>query len=85
MPIEHSTNFTKHEGKNRDTHTILMVKKQPSASVLKKYYLKNFAKFTGKNTCSGISFLMKLQVIGDSDRHRCFPVNYAKFFRAVFC
>ena len=85
MPIEHSTNFTKCKGKNQDTHTLVMVKERPSTGVLKKFSLKNFAKFTGKNTCTRISFLMKLQAIGDFGRHRCFLVNYVKFFRTVFC
>ena len=35
MPIEHSTTFIKHKGKNQDTHILLMVKKWPSTGVLK--------------------------------------------------
>ena len=52
MPIEHSTNFIKHKGKNENTHKYIletfMVEKRPFTGVLRKYYAKNFAEFTGK-------------------------------------
>ena len=38
-----------------------------------------------ENTCSRVSFLIKLQALGlKRDWHRCFPVNFAKFLRTPF-
>ena len=43
---------------------------------MKKGVLKNFAKFTGKHLpCRPKAWRLQ---------HRCFPVNFAKFFRARF-
>ena len=41
--------------------------------------LKNFTKFTGKHLCRSL-FFNKVAGI----RHRCFPVNFAKFVRTPF-
>ena len=46
---------------------------------IKKGVLKNFAKFTGKTTVPE-SLLNKVAGL----RHRCFPVNFAKFLRTPF-
>ena len=57
--------------------------KQPPEVFYKKTVLKNFAIFTGKHLCWSL-FLNKvtgLQVV--SLQHRCFPVNIAKFVRAL--
>ena len=43
---------------------------------IKKTVLKNFAIFTGRHLCWSL-FLIKLMDF----RHRCFPVNIAKFLR----
>ena len=42
----------------------------------KKGVLRNFAKFIGKHLCQSL-FLNKVA----GPRHRCFPVNFAKFLR----
>ena len=44
-----------------------------------KGVLRNFAKFTGKHLCQSLCFN---KVAGL--RHRCFPVNFAKFLRTPF-
>ena len=48
---------------------------------VRKGVLRNFAKFTGKNLClrSEACILLKERL-----RHRCFPVNLAKFLRTPF-
>ena len=53
----------------------------------KKAVLKNFAIFTGKRLCWSLYFnenagLQSCNFIKKRLRHRCFPVNYAKFLRA---
>ena len=45
----------------------------------KKGVLKNFAKFTGKHLCQSL-FFDKVAGL----RHRCFPLNFAKFLRTSF-
>ena len=45
----------------------------------KKGALKNIAKFTGKHLCQSL-FLHNIPGL----RHRCFPVNFAKFLRTPF-
>ena len=53
------------------------VEKQPPEVFHKKYFFKNFAKFTGKQT-SGLraATLLKKRL-----QHKCFLVNFANFFR----
>ena len=46
---------------------------------IKTGVLKNFAKFMGKHLCQSLFFN---KVVGL--RHRCFPMNSAKFWRALF-
>ena len=48
----------------------------------KKCVLRIFTKFTGKHLCQSL-FLIKLQALGKNETqvHRCFPVNFAKFPR----
>ena len=50
-----------------------------------KGVLKNFGKFTGKHLCQSL-FLIKLQARGSEKRlgHRCFPVNFPRFFKTPF-
>ena len=55
----------------------------------KKGVLKNFAKFTGKNLCQSLFFnkvadLRPTTLLKKRLWHRCFPVNFAKFFRTSF-
>ena len=52
--------------------------------------LKIFVKLKGEYSCVGISFLLKLQASGlelcqkrQSDRDRCYPVNFVKSSRIV--
>ena len=46
----------------------------------KKDVLRNFTKFTGIHLCQSL-FLNKVK---KRIWHRCFPVNFAKFLRAIF-
>ena len=49
---------------------------------VKKVVLKNFRiQYSQENTCVEVSFLIKLQFYFIKERHRCFPVNTAKFLR----
>ena len=56
----------------------------------KKGVLKNFAKFTGKHLCHSLFFhkvvgLRPTTLLKKRPWHRCFPVNFAKFSRTLFC
>ena len=53
---------------------------------IKKGFLKNFSKFTGKHLCSEspLPELMPTALLKRRLRHRCFPVNFAKFLRTPF-
>ena len=63
--------------------------KQPPEVFYKKGLLKTFAKFTGKHLCQSLFFnkvaglrsatLLKMRLW-----YRCFPVNFAKFWRTPF-
>ena len=53
--------------------------KQPPKVFYKKGFLKNFAKIAGKRLCQSL-FFNKVAGL----RHRCFPVNFAKFLRTHF-
>ena len=63
--------------------------KQPPEVFYEKSVLRNFAKFTG-NTCAVVSFFNKVAGMRPATllkkrlRHRCFPVNFAKFLRTSF-
>ena len=47
--------------------------------------LKNFANFTGKQLCWGLSLItMAYNWIKKSPKHRCFPGKFAKFLRTLF-
>ena len=57
---------------------------------LKKGFLRNFAKFTGKQLCQSL-FLDKVAGLRLPETllkkrfwHRCFSVNFAKFLRTLF-
>ena len=56
---------------------------------VKKVFLKNFAKFTGKHLCQSL-FFNKVAGLGPAALlkrrpwDRCFPVNFAKFLRMPF-
>ena len=49
----------------------------------KKGVLRNFVKFTGKHLCQS-HFFNKVALLKKRLRHRCFPVNFAKFLRTPF-
>ena len=55
----------------------------------RKGVLRNFAKFTGKQLCQSL-FFNKVAGLGPAFClkkriwHRCFPVNFVKFFRTPF-
>ena len=60
------------------------VHKQPRTCSMMKDVLKNFTKFTGKPLCWNL-LLIKLQAFTKKGLwHRCFHVNFVKFFRAWF-
>ena len=56
----------------------------------KKRALKNFEKITGKHMCQSL-FFNKVSGLRTATSlikrlwHRCFPVNFAKFFKTHFC
>ena len=55
----------------------------------KKGVIKNFTKFTGKHLCESL-FLNEVAALRPATLfkkkiwHRCFPVNFVKFFRTTF-
>ena len=56
---------------------------------LKKTFLRNFAKFTGKHLCQTLFFhkvggLSPPTLLKNRLWHRCFPVNLSKFLRTPF-
>ena len=56
---------------------------------VRKFFLRNFAKFTGKNLCQSLYFnkaadLSPATLSKQRLLHRCFPVNFAKFLRTPF-
>ena len=56
---------------------------------IKKCVLKNFAKFTGKHLCQSLLFnkvvgLRPATLLKKRLRHKCFPVNFAKFLSTRF-
>ena len=67
----------------------LTIQKQPPGMLCKKGVFKNLANFTGTHLCWSLFFhkvpgrrpatLLKKRL-----RHRCFPVNFAKFLRKAF-
>ena len=61
--------------------------KQPLELFYKKSVLKNIAIFTGKHLCQNL-FLNKVTslrlLLKKRLWHRCFPVNFGKFFRTTF-
>ena len=61
--------------------------KQPLELFYKKSVLKNIAIFTGKHLCQNL-FLNKVAslrlLLKKRLWHRCFPVNFGKFFRTTF-
>ena len=55
----------------------------------KKSFLRNFAKFTGKQRCQSLFFnkvagLRTATLFKKRLWHRCFPVNFSKFLRTLF-
>ena len=67
---------------------ILVLKRSCSEVFYKKVVLRNFAKFTGKHLCQGLSFNKvvgrALQLDWKRDWHRCFPANIVKILRTPF-
>ena len=60
---------------------IYLIRSSHRRCSIKKYALKNFAKFTGKHLCQSLFFnkLLKKRLW-----HRCFPVNFPKFSRTSY-
>ena len=63
--------------------------KQPREMFYKKVVLTNFAKFTGKHLSHSFFFnkvagLSPATLFKKRLRHRCFPMNFAKFLRTPF-
>ena len=60
------------------------MKKQHRRCSMKKAVLKNFPSFTGKHLCGSLLFnkvagLRSVTFLKQRLRHRCFPMNFAKF------
>ena len=75
----------KKEGSNSTNFTS---QKQPPGCSIKIGVLKNFAKFTGKHLCQSLFFnkvtgLRPSTLLKKRLCHRCFPVNFAKFFKTT--
>ena len=56
---------------------------------VKKYFLRNFAKFTGKHLCQSLFFnkvadLRPEALLIKRLCQRCFPVNFSRFLRTPF-
>ena len=53
---------------------------------VRKDVLRNFATFTGKHVCQSLFFSCSppATLLKKILRHRCFPVNFAKFLRTPF-
>ena len=71
------------------TTWIYYKQKQPPEVFCKKGVLQTFAKFTGKHLCQSLFFnnvegLMPAKLLKRRLWHRCFPVNFAKFWRTPF-
>ena len=65
------------------------IQKQPSWGVCKKGVLRNFAKFAVKHLCQSLFFnkvagLRSATLLKRRLKHRCFPVNFARFLRTSF-
>ena len=65
------------------------VKNQSPECSLKKVFLKDFTKSTGKQLCwslffSKVSGLIPATLLKRRLQQRCFPTNFVKFFRTPF-
>ena len=66
-------------------YSILLNRSSRLEVFCKKGVLKNFAKFTGKHLCQSLFFNKRpATLLKKRLWHRCFPVNFAKFFRTHF-
>ena len=68
---------------------ILKTKAVAQSCSVKKAFLRNFPKFTGKHLCQSLLFnkvasLKPAALLKKRFWHRCFPVNFAKFLRTPF-
>ena len=64
---------------SREKHCIKAFRRSRPEVFCKKGVLKNFSKFIGKHLCHSL-FSNKVAGL----RHKCFPVNFAKFIRTLF-
>ena len=51
---------------------------------VRKDVFRNFSKFQGKHLCQSLFFNSYRPLLKKRFWHRCFPVNFAKFLRALF-
>ena len=65
----------------------MFLQKQPLEVLCKYGVFKNFAKFNGKHLCQSLFNklvgLRPASVLTKRLRHKCFPVNFAKFLRTL--
>ena len=64
---------------NQEYNSNKIFRSSHQRSSMKKYALRNFTKFTGKQLCQSLCFI-KVAGLWDS----CFPVNFKKFLRTPF-
>ena len=67
---------------------VMSNKEQPLEMFCKKYFLRNFAEFTGKHLCQSLFFnkvssLRSGTLIKKRVWHWCFPVKFAKILRTL--
>ena len=67
----------------------LLVEAVAHTCSVKKMFIKNFTKFTGKHLCQSLFFnkvagLRTGTLLKERLWHSCFPVNFAKFVRTPF-
>ena len=67
-------------------HVVLLLRSSHHRCSMKKGFLRNFTKFTGKHLCQKLFFnkvtdLRPATLFKKGLWHSCFPVNFAKFLR----
>ena len=71
---------------NKVTSMIINRSSHRRCSVRKGFFIRNCAKITGKYLCQSLYFnkVGSAALLKQRLRHRCFPINFAKFLRTPF-
>ena len=64
--------------------SLLRLRSSHQRCSMTKDVLRNFSKFTGKHVCQSLLFNKAATLLKKRLWHRRFPVNFAKFLRAIF-